>query len=61
VWILRTEDLYNLYFTLSIITVIKSGVEILLEGVASACKILVRNFKGRYSLKDSGTGGIIMQ
>jgi hypothetical protein len=22
---------------------------------------LVRNFKGRYSLKDSGTGGIIMQ
>jgi len=42
---LHNEDLYNLYFTLSIIMVIKSGVEMFLENVASAFKILVRNFK----------------
>jgi hypothetical protein len=50
-WILRTEDLYNWYFTPSIIMVIKSEVEILLENVAckgemrSACRIMVRNFR----------------
>lgn len=60
-WMLHNEDLYNLYFTLSIIMVIKSGVEMFLENVASAFKILVRNFKEWYNLEGSGTGGSIMQ